>query len=32
MWSIHTTELFSHKKEQNYAIYRKMDGTGNHVK
>jgi hypothetical protein len=26
----HTGVLFSHKEEQNYVIFRKMDGTGNY--
>jgi hypothetical protein len=27
---IHNEALHSHKKEWNYIIYIKMDGTGNH--
>jgi hypothetical protein len=31
MWYIYTMQyFFSHKKEQNYAICRKIDGTGDH--
>jgi hypothetical protein len=27
---IHSGVLFSHKDDQKYVIYRKMNGTGNH--
>jgi hypothetical protein len=28
----HNVILFSHKKEWNYVIFRKIDGTGEHIK
>jgi hypothetical protein len=28
----HNAVLFSHKKEWNYVIYRRMDGSGDHVR